>query len=888
MSMAISNTTTTFNALFFFFSVVNILIIIISSSSSSSATAVVVDEQQVLLTFKASIEDPTSSLSSTWSNTSHTHLCNWTGITCSTSPTTPFLSITSLNLQGLNLSGTISPSICQLPTLTHLILSQNHFNHPIPLHLSQCTSLERLNLSDNLIWGTIPDQISLLKSLRVLDLSGNNIEGRIPDGLGGLKNLQVLDLGRNLFSGTLSSSVFGNFSELLLLDLSENPLLVSEIPSEIGKLGKLQQIFLQRSGFVGSIPDSFVGLVGLEVLDISSNNLTGEIPRGFGLALHNLASLDVSQNKLIGPFPTGICNGKQVINLNFHSNFFNGSLTESFEECLKLESFQVQNNGFHGDFPNGLWTLPKIKLIRAGSNRFSGEIPDSIRAAKQIEQIQIDNNSFTGRVPVGLGLLRSLYRFSASLNSFYGELPENICDSPAMSILDLSHNSFSGRIPEFKQCRRLVSVSLADNSLSGNIPNSLAELPVLTYLDLSRNNLTGLIPPELQNLKLALFNVSFNRLSGEVPTSLISGLPASFLQGNPDLCGQGLPRTCSVVENKQRSIQLSKTACALISVAFAIGLVLVSFGFFSVYKWSKKKSGPGGWNLVLFYPLRITESDFIMGMNEKSDVGHEGIFGGVNVTRLRSGEFIAVKKLMNSGSLSIKSLKADIKILAKIRHKNIAKVLGFCYSEDSIFLIYEFVQNGSLQDVVRRLEVQLPWNMRLQIALGAAQGLAYLHKDYVPRLLHRNVKSANILLDSDFAPKLTHFALDRVVGEHAFESTIASEFNSSCYIAPEFGYNKKATEQMDVYSFGVVLLELVTGRQDQLLESQDSVDILTWVRRKINTTNGPLQVLDPKISGSSQEAMLGALDIALQCTSVLPEKRPTIFEVVRSLQILEG
>jgi len=129
-------------------------------------------------------------------------------------------------------------------------------------------------------------------------------------------------------------------------------------------------------------------------------------------------------------------------------------------------------------------------------------------------------------------------------------------------------------------------------------------------------------------------------------------------------------------------------------------------------------------------------------------------------------------------------LKAEIKTLAKIRHRNIVKILGFCHSDDSIFLIYEFLQKGSLGDLINRPDFELQWGVRLRIAIGVAQGLAYLHKDYVPHLLHRNVKSNNILLDDDFEPKITDFALDRILGEAAFQSTMASESASSCYNAP--------------------------------------------------------------------------------------------------------
>ncbi|XP_041028537.1 probably inactive leucine-rich repeat receptor-like protein kinase At5g06940 [Juglans microcarpa x Juglans regia] len=840
-------------------------------------------EADILLTFKASMVDSKNYLSS-WSNASATHYCNWTGITCNPRPS---LSVTSLNLQNLNLSGEISSSICELPHLSHLNLAENLFHKPIPLHLSQCSTLETLNLSNNLISGPIPVQISQFGSLKVLDFSRNHVEGKIPETIGLLQNLEALNLGNNLLSGSVPA-VFGNLSELLVLDLSHNAYLMSELPSDIGKLEKLEQLLLQSSGFYGEIPDSFVGLRSLTILDLSQNNLSGEVPQTLGSSLKNLVSLDVSQNMLLGPFPNGVCNGKGLINLSLHTNFFSGSIGNSISECINLERFQVQNNVLSGDFPNGLWSLTKIKLIRAENNRFSGEIPDSISMAAQLEQVQLDSNNFTGRIPQGLGLVKSLYRFSASLNGLYGELPPNFCDSPVMSIINLSHNYLSGQIPELKKCRKLVSLSLSDNSLTGVILPSLADLPVLTYLDLSDNNLTGPIPQELQNLKLALFNVSFNQLSGRVPYSLISGLPASFLEGNPGLCGPGLPNACSDDQPRHETVGFTTLTCALISVAFGLGTLIIAAGFFVYHRYSKQKSQMGSRRLVVFYPLRVTEHELVVGMNEKTVVGSGGASGRVYILGLPSGELVAIKKLANYGSQSFKSLKAEIKTLAKIRHKNIVKILGFCHSDDSIFLIYEFLQKGSLGDLIHRPGFQLQWHVRLRIAIGVAQGLAYLQKDYVPRLLHRSVKSNNILLDADFEPKLTDFALNRVVGEAAFQSTRASESALSCYNAPEYGYSKKATEQMDVYSFGVVLLELVSGRQAEQAEPAEPLDIVKWVRRKVNITNGAYQVLDPKISDSAQQEMLGALDIALRCTSMMPEKRPSMFEVVRALQSLDS
>ncbi|XP_074575928.1 probably inactive leucine-rich repeat receptor-like protein kinase At5g06940 [Curcuma longa] len=836
-------------------------------------------ESDLLLTFKASMEDPALVLSD-WSPNFTNH-CNWTGITCS--KTTSL--VTSIDLNNRNLSGDISPSICQLPELSTLNLATNNFNQAFSLQLTECSRLVILNLSNNLLWGTLPEQIGLLSSLVTLDLSRNHIEGQIPLSLGSLVRLQVLDLGSNFFSGIIHPHVLKNLSELVLLDLSRNPSLVSQLPQEIGRVSKLRWLLMQKSGLYGAIPESLLDLQELEVLDLSQNNLTGIIPLGLGLGLLKLASVDFSQNMLSGSFPIDVCYGKVLLEVSLHENSFTGSLPKNIEKCSSLERLQVQDNKFSGELPSGLWSLPQLKLLRAENNLFTGEIPDEVGVPSQLEQVQIDNNNFTGGIARGLGSIHTMYKFSASLNHFSGNLPDNIFDSPVLSIVNLSHNSLTGPIPEPRNCRKLVSLSLASNSLSGGIPPSLGHLPVLTYLDISNNRITGEIPPELQNLKLALFNVSFNQLSGSVPASLVSGLPASFLQGNPDLCGPGLSNPCNVRPERQNS-KNNGLILTVIVISIIVGLMLIASGLLAVYRLSQSRPGSGKWKSVFFYPLKITEDELLMALVERNSIG-EGAFGKVYAIQAPDREFVAVKRLLNSSNLSFRAVKAEIKILAKARHRNVTKLLGFCYSRGTILLIFEYQQKGSLGDALRKPGFSMDWRFRLKVAVGSAQGLLYLHNDYVSQILHLDMKSNNILIGDDFEPKITDFGLARVIGEAAYKSSIASELGSHCYFPPEYGCIKKPTEQMDVYSFGVVLLELITGRPAEQPESRESLDVVKLVRRKVNMTNGALQVLDSKISSSAQQDMLEVLDLALRCTSVLPEKRPTIVEVVRSLQSLQ-
>uniref|UniRef100_A0ACD5UB80 Uncharacterized protein n=1 Tax=Avena sativa TaxID=4498 RepID=A0ACD5UB80_AVESA len=833
---------------------------LITTSYSASEAEAEQPVHDLLLTFKASLHDPSGALA-TWSTS--TPYCNWSHVTCTdaaadTPAASSSLSV-SLHLQGLGLSGDINASaLCRVPGLAGLSLASNAFNQTVPLQLSRCASLVSLNLSSAFFWGPLPEQLAALSYLVSLDLSGNDIDGTVPPGLAALRGLQTLDLRGNRLSGVLHPALFKNLTSLHYLDLSGNQFLDSPLPPELGGMPSLRWLLLKGSGFTGAIPDTFLALDQLQALDLSMNSLTGPVPPGFGLRFQKLLSLDLSRNGLSGPFPDGV------------------------ERCLMLQRFEVQGNAFTGELPASLWSLPDLQVIRAEDNRFSGRLPEFPAGASRLEQVQVDNNSFSGGVPRSIGLVRTMYRFSASLNELDGTLPDNLCDSPAMSIIDVSHNAISGLVPAFSSCRRLVSLRLSSNGFTGTIPASLGGLPVLTYIDLSSNGLTGAIPAELQNLKLALLNVSYNRLSGRVPAELVSGLPAVFLEGNPGLCGgPGLPNDCETPSTKHQGLALAATV-----TSFVTGAALLSAGAFAIYRRLQgKNSSP--WKLVLFHPIKITADELFAAFHEKNVIGR-GAFGKVYLIALQDGQNVAVKRLFCSGKLTFREVKNEMKVLAKIRHKNIAKITGFCYSEGGeVSVIYEHFQRGSLQDVIcAPPKFALGWNDRLKVALGLAQGLAYLHHGYTPRVLHRDLKSSNVLLANDFEPRVTGFGIHRAVGEKAYISSLHSDLNHKCYIAPEQNFTKNPTNLMDVYSFGVILLELVTGRPAEQPASKDCSDIVSWVRRRINLIDGASQILDPSISHTAQQEMQAVLELAVRCTSVKPDQRPPMYEVVQLLQAL--
>ncbi|MBA0554943.1 hypothetical protein Golob_014015, partial [Gossypium lobatum] len=272
--------------------------------------------------------------------------------------------------------------------------------------------------------------------------------------------------------------------------------------------------------------------------------------------------------------------------------------------------------------------------------------------------------------------------------------------------------------------------------------------------------------------------------------------------------------------------------------------------------------------------------------NESFVVGR-GACGTVYKAVLPSGKTVAVKKLASQreGNNNVdNSFRAEILTLGNIRHRNIVKLYGFCYHQGSNLLLYEYMSRGSLGELLYGTSCHLDWRTRFLIALGAAQGLAYLHHDCKPRIFHRDIKSNNILLNEKFEARVGDFGLAKVMDmpQTKSMSAIAGSYG---YIAPEYAYTMKVTEKCDIYSYGVVLLELLTGRTPVQPLDQGG-DLVTWVRHYIRDHSLSPGMLDSRLNQRDERTvchMLTVMKIALICTSMSPSDRPTMREVVLML-----
>jgi serine/threonine protein kinase len=304
------------------------------------------------------------------------------------------------------------------------------------------------------------------------------------------------------------------------------------------------------------------------------------------------------------------------------------------------------------------------------------------------------------------------------------------------------------------------------------------------------------------------------------------------------------------------------------------------------------------YDVTSFHKLSFDQHEIVEALIDKNIVGHGGS-GTVYKIELSNGELVAVKKLWVSrrskqehghggaGCLD-RELRTEVETLGSIRHKNIVK-LYCCYSgADSNLLVYEYMPNGNLWDALHGSGGWgfgfLDWPTRHRVALGVAQGLAYLHHDLLFPIVHRDIKSSNILLDADFEPKVADFGIAKVLqargDRDASTTTIAGTYG---YLAPEYAYSSKATTKCDVYSFGVVLMELATGKKPIEPEFGDTRDIVQWVSGKV-AGGGEAEALDKRLEWSPfKEEMVQALRVAVRCTCSIPGLRPTMADVVQML-----
>ncbi|XP_028064439.1 LRR receptor-like serine/threonine-protein kinase FEI 1 isoform X2 [Camellia sinensis] len=456
--------------------------------------------------------------------------------------------------------------------------------------------------------------------------------------------------------------------------------------------------------------------------------------------------------------------------------------------------------------------------------------------------------------------------------------------------------------------KRVISLSLPYHKLSGSISPDIGKLEHLQFLALHDNNFYGTIPPELGNCtELRALYLQGNYLSGLIPSDLgnLSVLENLFV-GNRGLCGKQVNKRCdeaggpasdsqpSSVQNQGKKkysgrllISTSATVGALLLVA------LMCFWGCFLYKKLGKNDGrglamdvSGGASIVMFHgDLPYSSKDIIKKLetlNEEHIIGSGG-FGTVYRLAMDDGSVFALKRILKMNEGFDRFFERELEILGSIKHRYLVNLRGYCNSSTSKLLIYDFLAGGSLDEALHERSEQLDWDTRLNIIMGAAKGLAYLHHDCSPRIIHRDIKSSNILLDGNFEARVSDFGLAKLLEDEESHITtiVAGTFG---YLAPEYMQSGRATEKTDVYSFGVLVLEVVSGkRPTDAAFIEKGFNIVGWLNFLV-TESKQREIVDLHCEGVQIESLDALLSVAIQCVSSTPEERPTMHRVVQILE----
>eukprot|EP00253_Pinus_taeda_P024852 PITA_24852 len=507
--------------------------------------------------------------------------------------------------------------------------------------------------------------------------------------------------------------------------------------------------------------------------------------------------------------------------------------------------------------PKCQWNIEGIDLSK---NRLSGMIPTEISKLSTLSTLRIDGNQLTGNVPPEIGRLGKI------------------------EVINLTNNRFSGIIPtEIGSCISLVHIDLSQNEFSGPIPQEIVSILVLNYLNVSRNHLNGSIPSSLQNMPtLNKLDVSYNNFSGCIlDGSHFSHFNKSWFAGNPYLCGSQLGHCASA----HMEVGLVSALSALGFLLFC-SLVLAVWSVKSKATAIKKEGDARSWNMTTFHNLNFGIGDVLECVKEENMIGKGGA-GVVYKGIMTDGQQIALKKLMGTtASSNDRGFSAEIKTVGKIRHRHIVRLLAMISNHDTNLMVYEYMSNGSLGELLHGNNGgDLYWQSRYKIAVEAAKGLCYLHHDCHPLILHRDVKSTNILLDSNFEARVADFGLAKILHHSGASESISSVAGTFGYIAPEYGYTLKVDEKSDVYSFGVVLLELITGKKSvDEREYEEGMNITGWAKKMTSWKREEvMKIIDARLTNVPEEEAMHIFFVAILCTQEQPVHRPTMREIVHML-----
>ncbi|KAH9699002.1 putative LRR receptor-like serine/threonine-protein kinase [Citrus sinensis] len=792
--------------------------------------------------------------------------------------------------------------------------------------------------------GKIPERVAALTYLQILDLSDNTIHGSIPYQIGYLVQLITLDLSQNLLTGKIPPSL-GRLSSLQTLSVPENGLR-GTLPPELGKLSNLEELWLTSNNLRGDLPKDYENLKNLTILEIAGNYLSGPIPR-FIAKWDNLYSLHVSDLQTMGfSFPKS-ANLSSISSLTLRNCSITGSIPPYIANWNQLGYLDLSFNNLAGGIPNTLKKLFLSELYLTG-NMLNGTLPDwiysNVRDKGDLAYNEfifpepethknLPNNS--SRINLTFpeeivrkycpdGQKKSQYNDNLHINAggdkhhregFWYEADKSTSNfyvnEPAHNWAYSCNGHFYGGsmadsrafIQKVTCGASVIDASLYDearlcpNSLkyygfclrNGNYTVSLLFSEIVfakndDYSSSAKRVFDIYIQSELMrkdfNIKEVARhsnNVTIQNFTASVHDHLLEielfWAGKGSLLNPPSFQGpliSAISVTPSTVQSCNHCINfgVSRSRLSKIGiVAIVLGAVLALILFLALM-----------WRLGWIGDRELREIWYI---NLLAWCKHA-------LQAELPDQTVAVKMLSSQSKQVIDQIGTEVYALTTLKHENIVEFLDGYSKKDLNLLIYEYMEKGSLERALfdANSSTRLDWPARVRICHGIAKGLKYLHEDNPSRkIVHRNIKPSNILLDGNLNAKVSDLGLAKLYDEENPYKFI-QEKGTVVYMAPEYAMRKAITEKVDVFSFGIVLLEIISGQTNAKYEANQETEFLLDTAIVLHS-KGRLSELVDKQMPNEHAVMKQAkiiLELAMRCVDQSPTLRPTMSEAVSALE----
>ncbi|XP_066343812.1 probable LRR receptor-like serine/threonine-protein kinase At1g56130 [Miscanthus floridulus] len=789
--------------------------------------------------------------------------------------------LVSLGFGSNYLNGSLPSELENLEKLEQLYIDSAGLSGPLPSSFSRLTRMKILWASDNDFTGQIPDFIGSWTNLTELRFQGNSFQGPLPATLSNLVQLTSLRIG-DIVNGSSSLTFISNMTSLSTLILRNCRISDSLASVNFSQFANLNLLDLSFNNITGQVPEALVNLNSLNFLFLGNNSLSGSLPSSIGTSLKNL---DFSYNQLSGNFPSWTTQNNLQLNL-VANNFMTNSVLPSGLSCLQR------------DTPCFLGSPQSASIaVDCGSSR---RISGSDNSMYQPDDASLGAASYyvTGAPTWGVsnvGKFMDTSNGSGSYIIYSSRQFQNTLDSELFQTARMSPSSLRYYGIGLENGNYTVTLQFAEFDFEDS----------RTWKSVGRRVFDIYLQGERKEKNFDIRKAAGGKSYTAVKKQYIVPVTRNFLEIHLFWAGKGTccipsqgyygpaisalsatPNFTPTVRNSAQK-KSSKTGVIVGVVVGAAVLGVLAIAGLCMWRHKKRKllleqqelySIVGRPNVFAYGELRTATENF-----SSNNLLGEGGYGSVYKGKLADGRVVAVKQLSETSHQGKQQFAAEIETISRVQHRSLVKLYGCCLEGNKPLLVYEYLENGSLDKALFGSgKLNLDWPTRFEICLGIARGLAYLHEESSIRVVHRDIKASNVLLDANLNPKISDFGLAKLYDDKKthVSTKVAGTFG---YLAPEYAMRGHMTEKVDVFAFGVVILETLAGRPnfDNTLD-EDKVYILEWVWQ-LYEENHPLDMVDPKLAGFNSDEVLRAIHVALLCTQGSPHQRPAMSRAVSML-----